>query len=86
MSSALPDPAAVLATYLHEAVAEARIAYEFVPISHTYSALQACLAAEQALAVLRDALEAGGRHYVVYMDETPSAGPLQNGNSGHDAR
>jgi hypothetical protein len=60
MSSALPDPAAVLAAYLREAVAEARIAYEFVPISHTYSALQACLAAEQALAVLRDALEAGG--------------------------
>jgi len=59
MSSALPDPAAVLAAYLREAVAEARIAYEFVPISHTYSALQACLAAEQALAVLRDALEAG---------------------------
>jgi len=65
MSSALPDPAAVLATYLHEAVAEARIAYEFVPISHTYSALQACLAAEQALAVLRDALEAGGRNVSV---------------------
>ena len=59
MSTAVPDPANVLAAYLREAVAEAKLAYEFVPISHTYGALQACLAAEQALTVLRDALEAG---------------------------
>jgi len=59
VSTAVPDPANVLAAYLREAVAEAKLAYEFVPISHTYGALQACLAAEQALTVLRDALEAG---------------------------
>jgi hypothetical protein len=61
MSSAVPDPAAVLATYLREAITEAKLAYDFLPVSYTYSALQACLAAEQALAVLRDALEAGDR-------------------------
>lgn len=60
MSDAVPDPATVLATYLREAINHAQLAYDFVPISYTYSALQACLAAEQAFAVLRDALEAEG--------------------------
>jgi hypothetical protein len=58
MSDAVPDPATVLAIYLREAITEAQLAYDFVPISYTYGALQACLAAEQAFAVLRDALEA----------------------------
>jgi hypothetical protein len=58
MSTALPDPAKVLAAYLREAIAEIRIAYSFVPNSYTYGALRACLAAEQALAVLRETLEA----------------------------
>ena len=60
MSDAVPDPATVLATYLREAITEAKLAYDFVPSSYTYGALQACLAAEQALAVLRETLEAQG--------------------------
>jgi hypothetical protein len=36
------------------AVEQARTAYEFVPNTFTYSCLSACLAAEQALEVLRD--------------------------------
>jgi hypothetical protein len=59
MSGALPDPAMVLALYVREAIAEAKLAYDFVPSSYTYSALQACLAAEHALAALREALEGG---------------------------
>jgi hypothetical protein len=58
MSDAVPDPATVLATYLREAITEAKLAYEFVPISYTFTVLQACLAAEQALAALRETLEA----------------------------
>ncbi|MCS3896443.1 hypothetical protein M2171_005576 [Bradyrhizobium japonicum USDA 38] len=38
------------------AVAEARLAYEFNPGSYTRSCLSACLAAEQAIGVLRAAL------------------------------
>ena len=56
MSSAVPDPAAVLAAYLREANAQAQLAYSFVPNSYTYSAMQACLAAEQAFEALREAL------------------------------
>ena len=40
------------------AIAEAKAAYAFVPNSFTYSCLSACLAAEQALAVLADGLSA----------------------------
>jgi len=56
MSSAVPDPAEVLAAYLREANAQSRLGYSFVPNSYTYSAMQACLAAEQALEALREAL------------------------------
>jgi hypothetical protein len=40
-----------------KAIDQAKLAYEFVPGSYTYGALSACLAAEQALAVLRASLE-----------------------------
>jgi len=56
MSSAVPDPAAVLAAYLREAAAQTQLAYTFGPSSYAYGALQACLAAEQALEALRAAL------------------------------
>jgi hypothetical protein len=39
------------------AIAAAKTAYEFVPNSFTYGCLSACLAAEQALRVLQEALE-----------------------------
>jgi hypothetical protein len=58
VSDALPDPAAVLAHYLRQAVAESKLAYRFSPSSYSYSCLNACLAAEQALEVLRDTLDA----------------------------
>jgi hypothetical protein len=38
------------------AVAEARLAYEFVPNSYTYSCLSACRAAEHAVVALQAAL------------------------------
>jgi hypothetical protein len=38
------------------AVDQAKLGYEFSPNSFSYGALSACLAAEQALAVLSDAL------------------------------
>ena len=41
---------------LRKAIAEAKAAYEFVPNSYTYGALNAFLAAEAALAVLADSL------------------------------
>ena len=43
---------------LREAVAESRVAYEFAANSYSYSAMDACMRAERALEVLRDALEA----------------------------
>jgi hypothetical protein len=61
MSGAVPDPVKVLAAYLQEATAQARLAYGFVPNSYTYSAMQGCLAAEQAFEALRATLaEADG--------------------------
>ena len=57
MTSAVPDPASVLAIYLHEAIAEAKLAYAYSPSSYSYSCLNACLAAEQALEALRACLE-----------------------------
>jgi hypothetical protein len=43
---------------LREAVAESRLAYELSANSYTFAAMNACVAAERALEVLRDALEA----------------------------
>jgi hypothetical protein len=57
MSTAVPDPASVLAAYLREAVEESRLAYEFNATSYTFSAMSTCIAAERALDVLRGALE-----------------------------
>jgi hypothetical protein len=39
---------------IQTAVEQARLACEFVPNSYTYGAMSACMAAEQALEVLRD--------------------------------
>jgi hypothetical protein len=47
-----------LAAALREAVAQSRLAYEFGASSYNFSAMNACIAAERALEVLRDALEA----------------------------
>jgi hypothetical protein len=44
-----------------KAIAAAKTAYDFVPNSFTYGCLSACLAAEQALGVLREALERAGK-------------------------
>jgi hypothetical protein len=41
---------------LRSAVDQARLGYEFSPNSYSYGSLSACLAAEQALAVLHDDL------------------------------
>jgi hypothetical protein len=41
---------------LRGAVDQAKLGYEFSPNSYSYGALNACLAAEQALSVLSDAL------------------------------
>ena len=53
----LPRSFDVAAAALNRAVAEAHLAYQFGPSSYTYDCLHACLAAEQAVAVLRDVLE-----------------------------
>jgi hypothetical protein len=42
---------------VHEAVAETRLAYELNANSYTFSAMNACMGAERALDVLREALE-----------------------------
>jgi len=47
-----------LSEALREALAESRVAYEFAANSYSYSAMDACMRAERALEVLRDALEA----------------------------
>ena len=49
-----------LSEALREAVAESKLAYELSTNSYSYSCLSACLAAERALGVLRDASEARG--------------------------
>jgi hypothetical protein len=38
---------------IHEAVRQTRLAYEYCPNSYTYQSLNACLAAENALEVIR---------------------------------
>jgi len=47
-----------LSEALRDAVAESKLAYGLSTNSYSYSCLSACLAAERALEVLRDALEA----------------------------
>ena len=42
---------------VREAVAETRLAYGFDPNSYSFSAMSACMRAERALEILRDALE-----------------------------
>jgi hypothetical protein len=43
-----------------EAVAESKLAYDFIANSYSYSAMNACMGAERALDVLQDALEGSG--------------------------
>jgi hypothetical protein len=45
-----------LAAAVREAVAEFKLAYDFGASTYTFSSMNACIAAEQALEVLRDAL------------------------------
>ena len=45
-----------LRIHVSKALDHAKIGYEFSPNSYSYGALSACLAAEQALNVLREAL------------------------------
>jgi hypothetical protein len=55
----MTPPSRILAaarTATEQAVAEAQLAYEFGPNAYSYSCLHACLAAEQAVAVLRGAI------------------------------
>ena len=47
-----------LSEALREAVAESKLAYELNANSYSYSCLSACLAAERALEVLREAFQA----------------------------
>jgi hypothetical protein len=46
-----------LSEALREAVAESTLAYDFTANSYSYSAMNACMGAERALDVLREALE-----------------------------
>jgi hypothetical protein len=55
--TSLPRSLDVAVAGLKRAVAEAHLAYQFGPSSYTYDCLHACLAAEQAIAALRDVLE-----------------------------
>ena len=43
---------------LREAITESKLAYEFNACSYAFAAMNACIAAERALEVLREALEA----------------------------
>ena len=45
---------------IHRAMAESKLAYQFSANSHSFAAMNACIVAERALEVLRDALEAEG--------------------------
>ena len=45
-----------LSRKVREAIDQAKLGYEFAPNGYTYSCLSACLAAERALEVLRQAL------------------------------
>jgi hypothetical protein len=49
-----------LSEALREAVAETRLEYAFNANSYSFSAMNACMAAERALDVLREALENSG--------------------------
>jgi len=49
-----------LSAALREAVAESTHAYDFTANSYSYSAMNACMGAERALDVLREALENSG--------------------------
>jgi hypothetical protein len=53
MSSSPQRALASLDNAIREAVRQSRLAYEFVPDSYTYGSLNACLAAENALDVIR---------------------------------
>jgi hypothetical protein len=46
-----------LGVALREAVEESKLAYEFAANSYSFSAMNACMRAERALDVLREALE-----------------------------
>jgi len=49
-----------LAQAIQRAIAESKLAYQFSATSYSFAAMNACIVAERALEVLRDALEAEG--------------------------
>ena len=53
MSSSPQRALASLDNAIREAVRQSRLAYEFVPDSYTHGSLSACLAAQNALDVIR---------------------------------
>jgi hypothetical protein len=53
MSSSLQRALTALDNSIREAVRQSRLAYEFCPNSYTHGSLSACLAAENALEVIR---------------------------------
>jgi len=53
MSSSPQRAIASLDNAIREAVRQSRLAYEFFPDSYTYRSLNACLAAQNALDVIR---------------------------------
>jgi hypothetical protein len=61
VSTAVPDPANVLAAYLREAVAQSSLAYDFSASSYSFSAMNACIAAERAFECMREALVSAGK-------------------------
>jgi hypothetical protein len=53
MSSSLRRALTALDNGIREAVHQSRLAYEYCPNSYTHGSLNACLAAENALGVIR---------------------------------
>jgi hypothetical protein len=56
MTSGPQRALASLENAIHEAAKQSRLAYEFSPNSYTYGSLSACLAAQNALDVIRSYL------------------------------
>jgi hypothetical protein len=53
MSSSRQRALTALDNGIREAIRQSRLAYEYCPNSYTYGSLSACLAAENALEVIR---------------------------------
>jgi hypothetical protein len=62
MTSSPQRALAVLDKGIREAVRQSQLAYEYSPNSYTHGSLSACLAAENALEVIRAHLSEGNIH------------------------